>query len=67
MIMLICGDGPLETPPATSGGCVPHTPAPTGYAAWHAWAGRMSRTHRQVRCPGCGLFNVWVPKETSNA
>lgn len=39
-----------------------HTPAPTGYAAWHDWAGRMSRTHHQTRCPDCQLYAIWVPK-----
>lgn len=40
-----------------------HTPAPAGYVAWHEWAAKMGRTHRQVRCPGCGLFRVWVSKK----
>lgn len=40
-----------------------HTPAPEGYIEWHAWARRMSRTHKQVRCPGCKLFTIWKLKE----
>lgn len=43
--------------------CADHTPAPPGYLAWHEWAERMSATHEQRRCPGCGLFAVWVAKE----
>lgn len=39
-----------------------HTPCPPGYIAWHEWAGMMSKTHRQQRCRGCGLYAVWVPK-----
>lgn len=43
--------------------CADHTPCPEGYLAWHAWAGRMSRTgHRQVKCPGCGLWAIWLPQ-----
>lgn len=39
-----------------------HTPEPDGYLGWHAWAAKMSRKHRQVRCPECGLWAIWVPK-----
>lgn len=42
--------------------CTDHTLAPAGYLAWHDWAKRMSRTHRQVRCAGCGLYAIWIPK-----
>lgn len=40
-----------------------HTPQPYGYLQWHAWAKKMSRTHRQMKCPFCGLWEVWVQKE----
>ena len=41
-----------------------HTPGqPTGYQAWHTWAKEMAKTHRQKRCPGCGLYQIWIPKE----
>lgn len=39
-----------------------HTPSPAGYLQWHDWARKMLRTHRQVRCPNCGLYVIWVPK-----
>ncbi len=39
-----------------------HTPCPSGYVQWHYWADQMSKTHKQVRCPGCGLLSLWVPK-----
>lgn len=39
-----------------------HTPAPASYTGWHHWATRMSRTHMQTRCPGCGLYEIWIPK-----
>lgn len=42
--------------------CAAHTPCPTGYVAWHEWAAMMAETHRQARCPTCGLYAVWVPK-----
>ena len=32
---------------------------PTGYVAWHEWAEKMSRTHKQHSCPKCGRFTVW--------
>lgn len=40
-----------------------HTLAPDGYLAWHDWAAKKSKTHRQERCPCCGLFMIWVPKK----
>lgn len=42
-----------------------HTPEPmheSDYMGWHAWARRMSKTHKQRRCPECGLFAIWVPR-----
>ena len=43
-----------------------HTPSPGGYVAWHAWATEMSKTHRQVKCPHCGRWEVWEPKTKPN-
>lgn len=39
-----------------------HTPRPTLYLEWQAWAHEMSKTHRQVKCPHCGLWAIWRPK-----
>lgn len=39
-----------------------HTACPSGYVAWHEWAERMSKTHRQKRCPVCGLLAIWEKK-----
>lgn len=55
----------FETAPVARPGSDPrceHTPAPVDYNSWHAWAERMSKMHRQLRCRWCGLFAVWVPK-----
>lgn len=44
--------------------CKDHTPdQPNLYLAWHEWANRMSKTHRQVKCRECGLYKIWVPKQ----
>ena len=43
-----------------------HTPVPEGYAVWHEWAERHGVTHRQKRCPGCGLWLIWEPKEKAD-
>lgn len=40
-----------------------HTKCPTGYIAWHDWAERKSKKHRQVKCPGCGLYAIWKRKK----
>lgn len=42
--------------------CDAHTPQPEGYIQWHAWAKEMSKTHKQRRCVGCGLYQIWEPK-----
>jgi hypothetical protein len=39
-----------------------HTPMPDGYLARQERAEELMRTHRQTRCPGCGLWAIWVPK-----
>ena len=39
-----------------------HTECPNGYLQWHEWARRMSKAHKQIKCSGCGLFAIWVPK-----
>jgi hypothetical protein len=41
-----------------------HTAAPAGYGGWFEWAERMSETHDQEECPGCGRLKIWTPKET---
>lgn len=38
-----------------------HTPSPEGRVSWHEWAAKKSKTHRQLRCPGCGLYKIWIP------
>jgi hypothetical protein len=40
-----------------------HTQSPTGYVQWHEWAHKMKDTHEQTKCPGCGLWAIWVPKQ----
>jgi len=40
-----------------------HTLGPEGYTEWFQWADRMRQTHKQVRCRGCGLYSIWVPRE----
>jgi hypothetical protein len=39
-----------------------HTRGPDGYIGWHEWAECMQKTHRQHRCPDCGLFAIWTPR-----
>jgi hypothetical protein len=39
-----------------------HTPCPESYLSWHAWAEEMNKTHKQIKCPVCGLYAIWVKK-----
>lgn len=40
---------------------------PEGYLAWHEWAEQMSKTHKQRKCPGCGLYQIWEPRRVTLA
>lgn len=44
--------------------CSKHTPQPAGYMSWHVWAEEKSKTHKQVKCPDCNLFAIWIKKES---
>jgi hypothetical protein len=39
-----------------------HTKQPAGYVAWFEWAEKKGKTHRQIRCHGCNLLKIWIPK-----
>lgn len=41
-----------------------HTKRPKGlsYLGFFSWADEKSKTHKQTKCPGCGLYKIWVPK-----
>jgi hypothetical protein len=45
-----------------SDNCGEHTYGPDNYCAWHEWAARKIKTHSQRRCPGCGLYLIWVAR-----
>jgi hypothetical protein len=38
-----------------------HTPHPVRQFAHEAWAEQMLRSHKQMRCPDCRLWAIWVP------
>ena len=39
-----------------------HEPSPSGYTDWHEWAKAKNRTHKNSKCPDCGLFKIWTPR-----
>ena len=42
-----------------------HTVEPmhkSDYLGWHRWATQMSETHKQIQCPACNLWAIWIPK-----
>ena len=43
--------------------CRHHEPGkPDGYVDRSYWFEKMAKTHTQEKCPGCGLWAVWVRK-----
>lgn len=36
---------------------------PVDYCLWFEWAKKKSKTHRQERCPECGLYKIWVRRK----
>lgn len=42
--------------------CAKHTKCPAGYLAWHEWAEKKSKTHKQILCPDCNRYAIWVKK-----
>lgn len=39
-----------------------HTKTPSGYIQFHEWAEKKSKTHKQIKCPTCGFWAIWVKK-----
>lgn len=37
-----------------------HAKSPSDYGQWHSWAAKKSKRHKQIRCPECGYFAIWV-------
>lgn len=58
-------DGVFDLPPCPNG--EHHVSHPLGYELHRQWAKDMAVTHVQIRCPGCGLYCVWVPFDTDTA
>lgn len=40
-----------------------HTAKPEGYIARQEWSYKKARRHRQVRCPVCRLWAIWVRRD----
>lgn len=51
-------DGTMPCPNAAAH---THTPVAPGLE-FREWSIRMAETHRQIRCWGCGLWKLWIPK-----
>ncbi len=35
---------------------------PDNYTSWLQWAQAKNVTHKQFRCAGCELMEIWVPR-----
>jgi len=40
-----------------------HTPEPKTYHQWYAWIHEKIKTHKQIKCPNCGKYSIWVERE----
>lgn len=34
---------------------------PPDFTSFSQWAVAKAETHRPAKCPGCGLYKIWVP------
>lgn len=39
-----------------------HEPMPTAYVEFDGWGAKMNKTHKNVKCSGCGLYKIWVER-----
>ena len=42
-----------------------HTKCPDGYNDWHDWADQKARRHRQIKCPVCKRWAIWVRRDAN--
>lgn len=42
-----------------------HMAGPSSYIAWHEWADKKLRRHKQMRCTVCNLLEIWVRRDKS--
>lgn len=35
---------------------------PSGYLQWPKWAAKKMKTHKQLPCPRCQLYHIWVKR-----
>lgn len=60
---------PGDSPPRVDASDCPyndvHEIGPESTLEWWAWADEMSKKNKNLRCPGCGLFKIIVPKSAA--
>jgi hypothetical protein len=39
-----------------------HAESPKGYIEFFNWCDEMNKTHKQIQCPVCGLYEVWIKR-----
>ena len=39
---------------------------PKGYIQFFEWCKEKSKTHKQIKCPECGLYKIWVRRNKQN-
>ena len=39
-----------------------HEPMPIGYVEFHEYGKKLNKTHKNVKCPGCGKYRLWVER-----
>lgn len=55
-------DGGFELPNGECSNAANHTPSPALALHKIDWAEEKLRTHRQIQCPDCGLYVIWVAR-----
>jgi hypothetical protein len=64
--IFVCGDtGIFEKKGQDCPNYENHEPMPTGYVEFSVWGEKMNKTHKNVKCSGCGLYQIWELRKVS--
>ena len=65
--IFVCGDdGVFEKTGQDCPNYANHEPMPRDYVSFDEHGKLLNKTRKNVKCPGCGLYKIWVPRKPKN-